>query len=450
MSRELLREMESQLSVDEKGSLSQVLQGSNTTQIADSEGVHSSTISKRLSGICKKYDRFIDKRQILDMQERSIRLSNPTGVSLSLKQGLINLYQKYMPERVNSIPDVIEYPEGALLIESGFYIERSQQEQKSKSDIVKSNALIRIKAPGQMGKTSMMNRVLDYAAHRGLKTVSWDLATVDRPSRLFQDLEQFLICFCQHVSRQLKISNLVADNWDGDLLSLNDACTTYFEEHILPEVSPDGLVIGLDNLDRIFAYRETSNAFLSLLRSWHDKGREDWQKVRLIISHSTEDYPRLDLNQSPFNVGIPLKLDEFACDQINDLALRHGFTTSEGMSSDQLAMLQTFKNLVGGHPYLTRLWMYHVSQHPGHWQQIAQAATTDAGIYANHLRKLWEELHQDPKLVKAMQEVITPQDPTRLNPCLRFRLDSLGLVKYVDSKLQIRCELYREYFSRNL
>jgi hypothetical protein len=54
------------------------------------------------------------------------------------------------------------------------------------------------------------------------------------------------------------------------------------------------------------------------------------QKLRLVVVYSTEEYVDLDINRSPFNIGLPLHLPEFTQPQVQDLAQRHGLNWSSG------------------------------------------------------------------------------------------------------------------------
>ncbi len=70
--------------------------------------------------------------------------------------------------------------------------------------------------------------------------------------------------------------------------------------------------------------------------------------------HSTEVYVPLDINQSPFNVGLSVELPEFNNNQILDLAQRHQLDWNE-TEVEKLMML------VGGHPFLVHLTLYHIA-----------------------------------------------------------------------------------------
>lgn len=107
----------------------------------------------------------------------------------------------------------------------------------------------------------------------------------------------------------------------------------------------------MDEVDRVFPHREIADDFFSLVRSWYESARygdfssELWEKLRLVVVHSTEVYIPLNINQSPFNVGKNVELPEFIPAQVQDLAQRYGLLLSELQLQQLLAVL-------GGHPYL--------------------------------------------------------------------------------------------------
>jgi hypothetical protein len=68
-----------------------------------------------------------------------------------------------------------EFPDGQVPLGSVFYVERPPIELQCYEEILQPGALIRIKALRQMGKTSLMSRVLDYAANQGCQTVRLNL-----------------------------------------------------------------------------------------------------------------------------------------------------------------------------------------------------------------------------------------------------------------------------------
>ncbi len=66
--------------------------------------------------------------------------------------------------RKKMIPcEILEEPEGQVPLDSKFYVKRPGVESECYKTILKPNALICIKAPQQMGKTSLMTRILHHA-----------------------------------------------------------------------------------------------------------------------------------------------------------------------------------------------------------------------------------------------------------------------------------------------
>lgn len=345
-------------------------------------------------------------------------------------------------EKVSEIALDLPFPEGAVALDSPLYIERTGVESLCNETVLKPGALIRIKAPNLMGKTSLLTRLLSYAASHNCQAVYVDLSSVDRV--ILTDLDKFLRWLCLIVGRQLKLENQLHQYWDTDILGSNDNCTTYFEEYLLTEIS-EPLVLGLDEVDRLFSEAGVVEDFLSLLRSWHEKGKTSriWQQLCLIIAHSTEVYIPLDINQSPFNAGIPIELSEFNQYQVQELARRHHLDWREQQSSQLMQM-------VGGHPYLIRLALYEVSQGNITLPQLLKTASTEAGIFSHHLRRYLETLQQAPDLAQMFKQVVLSTEPVELNSMQIYQLHRMGLVKQLNNHVVPRCNLYREYFSRVL
>ena len=72
--------------------------------------------------------------------------------------------------------------------------------------------------------------------------------------------------------------------WRRGSLGSKRKCTNYFQQYLLPEINTP-LVLGLDEVDLVFQYLKIAKDFFSLLRAWHERGRNEpiWQKLRLII-----------------------------------------------------------------------------------------------------------------------------------------------------------------------
>ena len=334
-----------------------------------------------------------------------------------------------------------ELPGGQVDVASQFYVERPPIEERCYQTIVQPSALIRIKAPRQMGKTSLMARILHHGARQGYCTVPLTFQLVDKG--VFANLDKFLKWFCAYVGRELHLPNQLDDYWD-EIFGSKVNCKDYFEKYILPQIDSP-LILGLDELDRVFQYPDIAEDFLGLLRAWHEesKRRDIWKKLRLIVVHSTEVYIPMNINQSPFNVGLPVDLPEFNSQQIQDLAARHNLNWSD-------AEVEKLTAIVGGHPYLVRVALYHISRSDLTLDELKETAIADAGIYSDHLRRQLWNLEEYPELAQGMREIVAADSPVQLKAMQAFKLDSLGLVRLQGNECVPRCELYRQYFRSHL
>jgi hypothetical protein len=339
-------------------------------------------------------------------------------------------------------PDLepLRFPSGVVPLYSKLYIQRPPIEERIYAELTRPGSLIRIKASRLLGKSSLIYRALAYAKQKRFHTVMLNLQTAD--SAALSNLNQFLRWFCFNVSWQLNLEPRLDHYWNEEIGS-KVSCSIYFQEYLLSQFDT-AVVLALDEVNRLFEYPELARDFLPLLRAWNEEAAsmQGWQKLRLIVSHSTEVYVPLSINQSPFNIGLPIHLPEFTRSQVQDLVQRYELHHTE-IAESEIDMLLS---LVGGHPYLIRLALYWLRQREFTFSQLLQTAPTQAGIYSHHLYSCWEAVQQFPDLQSALHHVVTAPGGARLESTTAYRLESLGLVKLQGNLAQPRCELYRLYF----
>jgi uncharacterized surface protein with fasciclin (FAS1) repeats len=361
----------------------------------------------------------------------------PAVVSESSRLGSSSLESS---ELQNGQEENLETPDGQVPIDSRFYIP-SNYEERCYAELQKPGSLIRIKSPRHMGKSSLMVRVLAHGTVLGYRTVSLNLEQANQ--KLFDDLDKFIQWFCASVGKSLDVRVPLNDYWD-DIFGANDNCTDYFETYLL-KGSEQPLVVAIDNFDRIFNYPDIETDFCGLLRGWYERSRSHplWGNLRLIIIYSQEPYLQRDINQSPFNVGLPIELGEFTVAQVQTLVARHRLDWTPSQVAEVM-------ELIGGHPYLVRSLLYHVAAGDLTLAEWWQTAATEAGIYRAYLCGHLKVLEDHPTLAAAMKTVVMATEPVRLRSEEAFKLDSMGLVVRVENQVQPRCRLYRLYFCDRL
>lgn len=345
----------------------------------------------------------------------------------------------------------LEWPEGQVPLHSPFYIDRPPIEEQCRSALAQSGSLLRIRAPRQMGKSSLLLRIAHWAETQGDRSLCLNLQLANR--RVFNSSDTFLQWFCASLLMTFEHStegvpgltqtgfDRVSEAWQlAPLIGSNQCCKAFLEQHLLGQ-SIGAMTLILDAVDRVFEYPDIADDFFGLLRALHEEGKHNplWQRLRLVLAHATEVYIPLDLNKSPFNVGIPIELPDFTFSQVQHLAERYPL----GWSG---AALQRLVETIGGHPYLIRLALYHGAQNSGPEELLANLST-EAGIYRDHLRRQGWYLETHPPLLAAMRQVLAEPQGVQLPSPLAFQLQSLGLIYFTGNQARIRYPLYQQYFS---
>lgn len=327
--------------------------------------------------------------------------------------------------------------------DSSIYVERQPIEQTCYREILQPGALIRIKAPRQMGKTSLLNRILAHANSQGYQTVY--LSFLEADNTVFQDLDKFFKWFCIGITRELQLPNKLADYWTEH--SSPSVCTTrYLERYILPCIDSN-LLLGLDEIDIVFQSLGVTDSFVRFVRNLYTLSRisrirkiRKITKLRLVLTQSMEFFRPISFEASPISgVGSTIELPEFNSEQVQYLVQLYGLN----WTVDRVAQLMA---MVGGHPYLVRQALENIVRQGITLEQILETAPTEIGIYSDHLRQHLLTLQQYPELAGAFRDVVIANVPVKLQPAVAYKLYGLGLVRWERNQAIPRCNLYRQYF----
>ncbi|HVR97758.1 MAG TPA: AAA-like domain-containing protein [Thermoanaerobaculia bacterium] len=342
-----------------------------------------------------------------------------------------------------------------------FYVERSL-DAVALSCIRDPGVTLTIKAPRQMGKSSLLARAVEAAKRAGKRVAALDFQLLDRSA--LKDSDRFFRLFCSWLTDELEMEDRVDHYWRVPL-SNPILCTRYMERHILKQMEGRSLVLAMDEVDNVLD-AEFRTDFFGMLRSWHGARNAEvptiWNQLDLALVISTEPYQLIDsLNQSPFNVGEVVELEDFTPAQVADLNRRHASPLDAGQEAVLMQLLH-------GHPFLTRRALYLVAG--GRFaardllQRDAQGQFTLAaegkGPFGDHLRyhlfRLYDQgdgsetaRRRQAQLVESFRTVIGKQRcPDKLT---LFRLRGAGLVREgEDDQVLPRCQLYEDYFREQL
>lgn len=335
----------------------------------------------------------------------------------------------------------LEYPEGQVRVASKFYVKRELDDDCFKY-LKAEGALIRIKAPRQYGKTSLLSRLLDDAKSNH-KIVSISFHLLDY--KVLESLDSLLKFMATKVIRKIKLDkNMIAEYWEDEYLGSKSKMMDLFEEYILEEIN-EPIILALDEVDRLFPLDKISDDFFSLIRAMHEESKSNviWEKFKIILVHSTE--PMLAVNsidQSPFyNVGFSVNLLPFTLREIDELAKRYNIFLTEREINKLLDFL-------GGHPYLTRKTLYHMAYDNIELNELLSDAFKDTSIYSDHFRRYLLVIQKNLKLVEVLKNIIDKKGCLDEREC--YALKAAGIIKGNLDKCNFSCTLYKNFFTKYL
>ncbi|RUT04832.1 hypothetical protein DSM106972_044010 [Dulcicalothrix desertica PCC 7102] len=294
-----------------------------------------------------------------------------------------------------------------------------------------------------MGKTSLIFRLIEQTKKINYQTVYIDLQLADLD--IFTSIDKFLHWFCAVTCQQLHLTANLNNYWDNDI-NCKINCTIYFQEYLLNNIN-NPVVLIINELNKIFEYPDIAQNFLGLLRSWHEEAKHNdvFKDLRLILVYSTEIYITLNTYESPFNIGLSIKLLEFSLEEIQELAALYGL----GWSTTQHNQAKELESLVGGHPYLVQLALCELARYASdNPQAIFKDVIKLDEIYATHLQRLLITLQKYPELAVAFQKLIQYGDSVQLDNKIAYKLESIGLIKIEGNRCRVFCELYRQFFAQ--
>jgi len=331
---------------------------------------------------------------------------------------------------------------GVVPLDSRFYVVRPTDTEFSQA-VQRRESIVLVKGARQMGKTSLLTRGLQEARKAGLRCFHTDFQKLTAAD--LKDEESFFRALAERIADQLDLDTLPDEAWVSRRTgSFN------FERYLRREVlgpSETHVVWALDEVDKLFACSYGSDVF-ALFRSWHNDRSYDpegpWGRLTLAIGYATEAHLFItDVNQSPFNVGTRITLEDFTVGQVAELNGRYG----EPLRSP--SEVAAYHALTGGQPYLTRRGLDLMAEQGLPLAELAASADRDEGVFGDHLRRLLVVLTQDEHSVATARALLRGDGAPSAADFYRLRSGGL-LSGSSPHDCSLRCRLYETYLRRHL
>ncbi|MGK7941746.1 MAG: AAA-like domain-containing protein [Crocosphaera sp.] len=379
------------------------------------------------------------------------RLSKLLGASVNKKNCLqkLEVYVKNknkkkekfivkVPNR-NELKEFFTYPNSSISLHSPYYVRRNIIEKQIIEEIRNPGGLVIIKSPRNMGKTSLVLRILEDYKQQGFHSIYLNLGLAEKD--ILSDLDKSLRWLCMRISQELNIEPQLSLYWHKDLGS-KSSCTDYFENYLLPLIKVP-LVLTIDELDRVLENHEVFEELFSLFKAWQEKSQQlsIWEKMRLILVQSTETFVIKSLHYTPLKIGREIQVGCFETEEVESLIQ---------LNKTNIKDIKKFKQVIeflGQHPGLIGLTLYHLTHQNITLEKLLKTAATDTGIYQHHLQHYFKILQKFPDLGTMFNKLLTQTNIVGLDPILSGQLKSLGLIKQTnENTLQVSSQLYHSYF----
>jgi class 3 adenylate cyclase len=331
---------------------------------------------------------------------------------------------------------------GAVPLDSRFYVVRPTDEE-FKTAIARRDSIVLVKGGRQMGKTSLLARGLQMAREQGARVVLTDFQTFNAAH--LESPEALYLTLAEMIADQLDLDVFPQEVWNASR-GPNMNLERYLRREVFGTVEQP-IVWAMDEVDRLFSCDFGSEVF-GLFRSWHNRRSLDpagpWSRLTLAIAYATEAHLFItDINQSPFNVGTRLVLDDFMRDEVAELNRRYGSPLRTPEELDR------FHALIGGQPYLTQRGFTELVSRQLTVTRFEEQADRDDGLFGDHLRRILVTLSQDPDMTEVVRGFLRGEPiPT---PEYFYRLRSGGLLSGGSAAdACMRCRLYHTYLTRHL
>jgi len=323
---------------------------------------------------------------------------------------------------------------GAMAPDSKFYVRRGADEQ-IQGLLRAGEGVVLVQGPRQVGKSSLLARALASARSEKVSVAFTDAQALGNAQ--LADTEILYKTLAHGIAKQLGVDIDVAENW-SDWLGPNVNLDTIVGK-ILDQC--DGKVCwAIDEAD-LFFDKPYTNDFFGLLRSWHNRRALDpdgpWRRLTLVLAYATEAHLFItDLNQSPFNVGVRMKLRDFSVEEVKALQSRHEHI------KDAESWKAVFE-ITRGHPYLSQCAFAFLAN-GGPVDELSANASQQGGAFGAHLNHMLVSIARSPEMLAELKRLLSGQ-PFE-NATTRYRLQSAGVISILATgEPEFRVPIYEAF-----
>ena len=318
--------------------------------------------------------------------------------------------------------------------------------------------------PRQMGKSSLMVRMINHLNHEGFSCGAIDLTRIGSENITPQQWYKGLAVELWRSFGLLKKVNLKTW-WQEQELSSVQKLSQFIEEILLVEVDRKNnsnlpnIVIFIDEIDSLLGLNFPVNDFFALIRSCYNQRSINPEYRRLtfvFLGVATPNDLISDYQRTPFNIGQAIQLEGFKEHEAQPLL--RGLTNK---TNNPQALLREILAWTNGQPFLTQKLCQLIrnapSSIPSNQEQEWIANLVQTRIIDNwesqdepeHLRTIRDRLHnskQSAQLLELYRQIIDREEVPSTNSPQEKELLLSGLVVKQQGTLRVQNRIYKSIF----
>lgn len=322
--------------------------------------------------------------------------------------------------------------------------------------------------PRQVGKSSLMVRMIDYLQREGFCCAPIDMTRIGSENIT---REQWYKGFCFELLRRFGLRNKINfKNWWQERADLSPVqkLSELIEDVLLTEVGVENgvptkpLVIFIDEIDSVLNLDLSINDFFAFIRSCYNQRSLNPVYRRLtfaLFGVTTPGDLMTDTQTTPFNIGQPIYLEGFKEHEAQPLL--QGL--AEKVSNPQ-TLLKEILNWTNGQPFLTQkickliretsatipvhdeaAWLQNLIQ----TQVIQNWESQDEPEHLKTIRDRVLKSKQSAQLLELYQQVLDQQEIAITDSSVERELLLSGLVIKKDGILKINNPIYQLIFNQS-